>query len=139
MYLLENGVECDTLAVLASLLKPINEFEADDLFNKVLGELHITKPSDEAAIEGYVKVLLNEVIEKSLSPEIGIGKIYAANIELGYPRSLDAFISLEDEWYCEHVIGWSKERRDAEIVKACAGVVDLLKFPNVFKTLGEIE
>lgn len=56
LSLLEQGIETENLAILATLQKPINEFEADDYFNRVLRELSIERPNDEDAIEGYARV-----------------------------------------------------------------------------------
>lgn len=133
MSLLEQGVDTPNLAILATLLKPINEFEADDYFNRVLKELNIDRPSDEGAIEGYARVLMKEVIDGSLAPEIGASMIYGANIKLGYPESFGEFTVLEDEWYCECINGWSKEKRRAEIIKACKEAYEFLNYPIIFK------
>jgi hypothetical protein len=133
MSMLEQGVETESLAILATLLKPVNEFEADDYFNRVLGELGIERPNAEAAIEGYAKVLTKEVFENQLSPELGAAMIYAANVRLGYPSSFGEFTVLEDEWYCECINGWSKQQRKDEIVKACREAYEALSYPSVFK------
>ncbi|MFO6422969.1 hypothetical protein [Motilimonas sp. KMU-193] len=133
MNLLEQGVDSAHLAVLATLLKPINEFEADDYFNRVLNELNINRPCDEDAIEGYARVLMKEVIDGSLTPEAGASMIYNASIQLGVPASLGEFPVLEDEWHCECINGWSKERRRAEIIKACKAAYKALNYPNIFK------
>ena len=133
MSLLMQGVETPNLAILATLLKPINESEADDYFNRVLKELNIDRPSDECAIEGYARVLMKEVVEGSLAPELGASMIYSANIQLGHPESFSEFTVLEDEWYCECVNGWSKEQRRAEILKACKEAYEFLTYPVIFK------
>ena len=133
MSLLEQGVETENLAILATLLKPVNEFEADDYFNRVLTELDIERPNNEAAIEGYAKVLMKEVIESSLAPEDGASMIYSANVKLDYPGSFGEFTVLEDEWYCESINGWSKEQRKNEIIKACKEAYGIVNYPNIFK------
>ncbi len=133
MSLLEQGVETEKLVILATLLKPLNEFEVDDYFNSVLTELGINRPNDDEAIEGYAKVFTKEVVDGRLSPESGASKIYAANVQLGYPGSFGEFTVLEDEWYCECINGWSKEQRRNEIVKACKEAYKVLNYPNIFK------
>ena len=133
MSLLEQGVDTPNLAILATLLKPINEFEADDYFNRVLKELNIERPKDEEAIEGYAKVLMKEVAEGSLAPETGASMIYSTNVKLDYPSSFGEFTVLEDEWYCECINGWSKEQRRNEIIKACTEAYEVLNYPNIFK------
>ncbi|MCE2573746.1 hypothetical protein [Motilimonas eburnea] len=110
MSLLEQGVDSPSLVILATLLKPINEFEADDYFNRVLKELNIERPSDAGAIEGYARVLMKEVIDGSLALEMGASMIYGAYIKLGYPELFGEFTVLEDDWYCECINGWSKEK-----------------------------
>ncbi len=131
MSLLEQGLETENLATLATLLKPVNEFEADDFFNRVLVELSIDRPSYEAAIEGYVKVLTDEVVKGYLSPELGVSMIYTANEQLGYLGSLGEFTILEDEWYCECINGWSKQKRNDEIIKACKDAYEALNYPYI--------
>ncbi len=133
MSLLEQGLETENLATLATLLKPVNEFEAEDYFNRVLAELSIDRPNDEAAIEGYVKVLTDEVVKGYLSPESGVSMIYTANVQLGYPGSLGEFTALEDEWYCECINGWSKQKRNEEIIKACKEAHEVLNYPRISK------
>ncbi|MES2826067.1 MAG: hypothetical protein V4732_20875 [Pseudomonadota bacterium] len=49
MYLLENNVESENLEILATLLKPINEFEVDEYFHRILRELDILMPSKSEA------------------------------------------------------------------------------------------
>ncbi|WP_444912530.1 hypothetical protein [Microbulbifer sp. PAAF003] len=131
MYLLESGIETENLAVLATLLKPVNEFEAEDYFNRVLSELRITRPTSLTAIEGYAKVLTKEIIEGILTPEKGVAKIYEAIIHLDYPGSLGEFTALEDEWYCECINGWSLEQRAEEIVKASKDAYGILRYPSL--------
>ena len=133
MSLLEQGVETENLAVLATMLKPVNEFEGDEYFDKVLGELSIIRPSKQDSIEGYAKVLAKEVVEGQLQPESGVTMIYSANVQLDYPGPLGEFTSLEDEWYCECINGWSKQQRAEEIVKACKEAFEALKYPRLFK------
>ena len=111
----------------------MNEFEADDYFNRVLVELGIERPSDEAAIEGYAKVLTDEVAKGYLSPESAVSMIYSANVRLDYPGSLGNFTALEDEWYCECINGWSKQKRNEEIIKACKEAYEVLNYPNISK------
>lgn len=133
MSLLEQGVDTPYIAILATLIKPINEFEADDYFNRVLSELDIERPNDEEAIEGYAKVLMKEVVDGSLTPEVGVSMIYNANVKLDYPSSFGDFTVLEDEWYCECINGWSKEQRKTEIINACKDTYEVLNYPNIFK------
>ena len=133
MYLLENYIESENLAILATLLKPINEFEVDEYFNSVLRELGISMPSRSQAIEGYAKVLVKEVIERSISLESVASKIYEVNVQLGYLKKLREFTVLEDEWYCEHINGWSKKQREEEIIKASKAAYETLNYPKIFK------
>lgn len=132
MSLLEQGVETNSLAILATLLKPVNEFEADDYFNRVLIELGIHRPGKESAIEGYAKVLTKEVFEGRLSPKAGASLIYEANVQLDYPAELYEFTILYNEWYCKGINSWSKEQRREEIVKACKEVYEVLNYPDIF-------
>ncbi len=133
LSLLEQGLETPNLAILATLMKPINEFEADDYFNRVLNELSIERPHDEEAIEGYARVLVKEVVEGFLEPEAGASMIYSANIKLDYPSSFCEFTVLEDEWYCESINGWSKEQRKNEIIRACKEAYEVLSYPSIFE------
>ena len=133
MSLLEQGVETENLCVLASLLKPLNEFEVDEFFNIVITELSLKLPTPEEAVEGYVKILAHEVIHGIISPETGASKIYDANIFLDYPESFAEYTIYEDEWYCEHINGWSKEKRREEIIKACKVSYGLLGYPCINK------
>ncbi|MGI3001482.1 hypothetical protein ACRTDJ_00005 [Shewanella algae] len=133
MYLLEQGIETEHLAILATLLNPVNEFEAEDYFNRVLSELDIKRPSDDDVLEGYAKVLAQDVVDGVLSPESGVSQIYAVNVQLGYPGTLGEYTVLEDEWYCECINGWSVQKRRDEIIKACKETIEVLNYPNVFK------
>ena len=133
MSLLEQGVETENLCILASLLKPLNEFEVDELFNIVISELDLKQPKPEEAVEGYAKTLAYEVFQGVISPEIGASKIYDANVFLDYPESFAEYTIYEDEWYCEHINGWSKEERREEIIKACKVLYGLLGYPCINK------
>ncbi|MCE2596674.1 hypothetical protein K6Y31_17945 [Motilimonas cestriensis] len=133
MYLLESGVETENLAILATLLKPVNEFEAEDYFNRVLNELKIIRPSQEAALAGYAWVLAKDIIDGVLAPDSGVSQIYAVNMALDYPGTLGEFTALEDEWYCECINGLSKQKRREEIIKACNECLEVLQYPDVFK------
>ena len=133
MHLLEQGVETSSLAILASLLSPVNEFEAEDYFNIVLSELGIERPDDDAVLKGYVKALVQDVLEGTLSPEVAVSQINEINILLGYPDELAEYISLDDEWYCECINGWSEEQRRREIIKACKDVDNKFTYPEMFK------
>ena len=57
MSLLEQGLDTEHLAILATLLKPLNAFEVEDYFQRALLELGVRYPCSKQAIEGYVKVL----------------------------------------------------------------------------------
>jgi len=92
------------------LLSPLNQFEVDEYFSIVISELELTIPCPEGAIEGYVKILTYEVIRGVLSPEIGVSKIYDANVFLDYPESFAEYMTYEDGGYYEHINGWSKEK-----------------------------
>ncbi|MEG3753732.1 hypothetical protein [Psychromonas arctica] len=133
MSLLEQGVETENLCILASLLNPLNEFEVDEHFNIVISELDLKFPKLEEAVEGYVKILAHEVIRGMLPPEDGASKIYDANVFLGYPESFSEYTIYEDEWYCEHINGWSKEKRQEEIIQACKVSFGLLRYPSIIK------
>ena len=133
MSLLEQGVETENLCVLASLLKPLNEFEVDEFFNIVISELDLKLPKPEEAVEGYAKILAHEVIQGIISPEIGASNIYDANVFLDYPELFAEYTIYEDEWYCEHINGWSKEKRREEIIKACKVSYGLLGYPCINK------
>ena len=131
MRLLEQGIETQSLAILATLQKFINEFEADEYFSKVLSELNIIHPNKTDAIQGYVKVVASEVIEGITPPDVGASMIYRANVNLDYPEYLGDFVSLDDEWYCEHINGWSVEQRASEIIKVCREVYGSISYPNL--------
>jgi len=131
MSLLEQGIETDNLAVLASLLPPLNEFEVDEYFNTVLSELELVLPEAEDSVEGYAKILAHEVAKGAVSPEVGAAKLYAANVFIGSPEAFGEYTFYEDEWYCEHIYGWSKEKRREEIIKACKLTYGVLKYPCI--------
>ena len=133
MSLLEQGIETENLCVLASLLNPLNEFEVDEYFGLVISELDLITPNSEEAVEGYAKILAHEVIRGIITPEIGASKIYDANVFLDYPESFAEYTIYEDEWYCEHINGWSKEKRREEIIKACKVSYGLLGYPCINK------
>lgn len=133
IYLLEQGIETEHLAILASLLNPVNEFEAEAYFNTVLNELGIVRPNEEAALEGYAKVLAQAVVDGALAPEDGVSQIYAVNVQLDYPGTLSEYTSLEDKWYCERIHGWSAQHRRSEIINACKETIDVLNYPELFK------
>ncbi len=133
MHLLEQGIETSSLAILASLLSPVNEFEAEDYFNIVLSELGIERSDDESVLKGYAKALAQDVLEGVLSPEVAVSQINEINILLGYPDELAEYISLDDEWYCECINGWSEEQRRHEIIEACKDVDSKFTYPEMFK------
>nr|WP_159063805.1 hypothetical protein [Thaumasiovibrio occultus] len=131
--LLQQGVETPHLAILATLLSPVNEFEADDYFNRVLSELKVKKPSDDEALEGYAKVLAQDIVDGDLSPESGVRQIYLVNVKLNFPGFLSEYTALEDEWYCECINGWSAHKRRDEIIKVCKATLETLNYPDVFR------
>ncbi len=133
MYMLESGAESDDLAILATFTPLFNDFEVEDYFNRVLTQLEIKRPDKKEAIYGYVKAMVKKALQSEVMPDEVVAKIYQANIKLDYPSELGEFIALEDEWYCDHVNGWSKEKRHSEILKACKDVYEELEYPDAFK------
>lgn len=129
LSLLETGLGSDNILILASLLAPLDEFETDHYFRLVLDELNIQDMSREQAIEGYAKVLSQEVANGSIKPETAIDQLARINSTLDYPAEYQATNLLEDEWYCTHILGWTAERRTEEIVKACEQLSLTLHFP----------
>ena len=134
MRLFESGIESESLAILATLMAPVNAFEADAYFLKVLSELGITPPDREQALRGYARALAKKVVSNTLAPDIGVAKIYEVNVHLDYPGLFAEFTALEDEWYCESIQGWSQQRRNLEIVNACEILCAKLHYPDVFST-----
>jgi len=132
MSLLEDGVESESLAILATLQQFINEFEADQYFSKVLSELSITKPPIEEAIGGFVKVIAQEVINGELDPLEGVAYFDRINSEMDYPKYLSQYVSLADEWYSEHIDGLSIEQRRQKIVESCRETYHAMQYPSIF-------
>ncbi|WP_444892124.1 hypothetical protein ACJJIE_10365 [Microbulbifer sp. TRSA001] len=133
MTLLESGADTESLAELATFQPPFNEFEIDDYFGRVLKELAIARPPDDDSLMGYAKVIAQECVEGKIKPEIAASKLYSANVDLDYPEYLNHFTELEDEWYCEHINGWTRDQRKNEIIKACQALDNSIKFP-VFRS-----
>ena len=132
MTLLEEGVESETIAILATLQKFINEFEADDYFNRVLKELTIVKPSAEEALRGYVKVISLEVINGDIKPLEGAAYLDRVNSVLEYPEYLNGFIALADDWYSEHIDGLSFKQREKKIIDLCHETYKNIQYPEIF-------
>ena len=132
MTLLEQGVEAENLSILATLSNPVNEFEADDYFDRTLRELGIEMPSYDCALEGYAKALATDVVNGVLSPEEGASKLYGIKVKLENSEPLAEYSVLDDESFCE-LNGWSKQKRKDEIIKACKETIRQFNYPKVFK------
>jgi hypothetical protein len=61
--MLENGISSTSLNILASLKEPLNIFEIEDYFNRVLKELNLREPSHEESAKYYIQFLLREIID----------------------------------------------------------------------------
>ncbi|MFD1145487.1 hypothetical protein ACFQ4C_30455 [Larkinella insperata] len=63
LEMMQAGFESDSLYQLAGISKPYNQFELQDLTNKVLKELHLDYSDKESAIRNYVYYLISNAID----------------------------------------------------------------------------
>ena len=131
MSLLEQGVETDSLSILATLKKFINEFEADDYFNRVLKELNISRPDRKGAVLGYAKVIALEVTQGKITSSEGVSLLHYAYINIDYASELGEYVVLKDEEYLKDVNGWSESQINLERINACKETYAALVYPNI--------
>ena len=67
----------------------------------------------------YAEALAVEMIHGSLSAETGVVLLCEVNVCLDHPDELSRFPRLSDQWFCEHIEGWSEEQWKEEILRAC--------------------
>ena len=130
MSLVEQGVMSEALIILAGLSHPMNNFEIEDFVNRALRELSIERPNPTGALLRYAKALALEVIREERPAEAAVVLICEVNTHLNHPDELSRFPRLSDQWFCEHMEGWSEERRREEIVRACHELVTQINDPT---------
>ncbi|WP_096156398.1 hypothetical protein [Bacillus sp. FJAT-45066] len=67
LHQLEQDQSSTSLNVLASLQEPLNIFEVEDYFHKAIKELNIEKPTIYTAVQQYMNLLLEKIIQKEAS------------------------------------------------------------------------
>ena len=60
--LLSHEFQSTSLYILSSLSKPLNIFEAEDYFHRIVEELGIQEPSHEECAKYYIRNLLRQII-----------------------------------------------------------------------------
>jgi hypothetical protein len=110
------GYESENLTILAGESEPFNQFQMQELANKVLGELQLDFSNKEQIIKSYACYLIN----KSLTGEIDNFKVLSilkdVCIELDYEKYLYDFYSLyfakDDLSYSENQWYWNGATRE---------------------------
>jgi hypothetical protein len=92
------GFEADSLSELAGISKPYNQFELQDLTNKVLRELNLDYSDNESVIRNYVYYLISNRIDQ---PE----KYFETLREL---KDLCIDLNMEDEYMDFYLLYFSK-------------------------------
>ena len=64
MEMMEAGFETENLIVLAGISEPVNQFELQELTNKVLAELELDYSDQKLVIKNYVYYLITNSINK---------------------------------------------------------------------------
>ncbi|MCM3729787.1 hypothetical protein M3226_30100 [Neobacillus cucumis] len=93
LKMLENDNDSFSLNILSSLREPLNIFEVEDYFRRVLRELNLKEPSFEECAEYYILQIAKRILEEDENNAIDLAyKIYEVVRELDYPDDLE-------EWY----------------------------------------
>lgn len=93
LKMLENDNNSFSLNILSSLREPLNIFEVEDYFRRVLRELNLQEPSFEECAEYYILQLAKRILEEDENNALDLAyKIYEVVRELDYSDGLE-------EWY----------------------------------------
>ena len=119
------GFDTEHLRILAGEREPFNQFQMQDLTNKVLDELHLNYSDKDKAINNYVCYLIDKALSDETQTLNVLNSLKNLCIELDYKKSLYDFYLLyftkldlldsENQWYWE---GADKNNID-KIIKDC--------------------
>jgi len=121
--MLSAGFETENLLILAGELEPYNQFELQNLTDKVFNELNLTWENRELVYKNYACYLVGEALDGKSKVANVLSILKDIYIELDYETSLEDFAMLyyanddlsysENQWYWE---GATRENID-EIIK----------------------
>jgi hypothetical protein len=92
------GWDSLSLAVLAGLPKPPNEFEVDRCLTSMAAELKLDLPHSGAMPAVYAAAIAHDVVSCSLSPYEGSRELRRLWLATGCPVTLSAWSGLEDKF-----------------------------------------
>lgn len=121
--MMEAGYESDHLYMLAGIIKPYNQFELQELTNKVLRDLHLDYSDKDAVLNNYIYFLLSASIDYPETYMKTLRELRDIYYELGMDSRLTDFYLLyyakedltvdEVQWYWD---GANRENID-QIIK----------------------
>lgn len=116
------GFDTENLTILAGESEPFNQFQMQELTDKVLTELQLDSSDKDQTIKNYTSYLIDKSLEGQLDNFKVLGILKDICIELGYEKYLYDFYSLyfakddlsysENQWYWE---GATRENIDKVI------------------------
>lgn len=109
LEMMEAGYESDNLYILAGITKPYNQFELQELTDKVLADLNLETSDKSLTIRNYVYYILSKTINepskyletlkevKDICIELDMDKEYMDFYLLYFAK--DDLNELENQWY----------------------------------------
>lgn len=113
LEMMEAGYESDNLYILAGITKPYNQFELQELTDKVLADLNLETSDKSLTIRNYVYYILSKTINepskyletlkevKDICIELDMDKEYMDFYLLYFAK--DDLNELENQWYWDGV------------------------------------
>jgi len=82
--MIEAGYESDNLYMLAGITKPYNQFELQELTNKVLNDLHLDYSNKQKAIDGYAFFIITKTIDNPKGYLSALGELKDICMDLNF-------------------------------------------------------
>ena len=119
--MLKNEISTTSLCILSSLRKPLNIFEVEDYFRRVVEELSMQEPSHEKCAKYYIRNLLRQIIHDETNAINLAYEIYAVVREHFISDELEIWYEIsemiDDFWYGDNIGNITKDSLMTTIVQ----------------------
>jgi hypothetical protein len=147
---LEQGLDSDSLTILAGMSDKDNQFEIEDYFKKALTELEIILPDKREAALELAKYYADEIIAGKVDPVDGVNKIIRKALDsydffneskeyamdsIDFQTIYGLYWTYDD--LCETDHPWSKEKTNDELIKEVK--VDIINELKVWREKNDLQ
>lgn len=94
--MLENNCSSFSLNILSSLREPLNIFEVEDYFGRVLSEMELQEPSYEECARYYILHLSEKILQDKNNAVDIVYDINTVIRDIDYPEDLEEWFIISD-------------------------------------------